>query len=142
VLVRFVDLGWRKRTRSGSGLVASTLAGAPRSPSPHRGYRKHPCAHQEHADADHSTDRNDTRGLAYPGRTGFFNPVHVKSLSTHALRSLIIARQKTVAPASDLENQIRGLAAVLENNPSIPVARCAQILAIRRELAERVNSTP
>jgi transposase len=30
--------------------------------------------------ATHSTDRNDARGLAHLARTGFFNPVHVKSL--------------------------------------------------------------
>ena len=103
--------------------VASTLAGAPRSPFPHRtraaGYpdqRAHPCAHQEHARAlTHSTDRNDAPGLAYLARTGFFKPVHMKSLSAHALRSLTIARKKTGGPASDLGSQIRGLAAVLEN---------------------------
>ena len=52
--------------------------------------------------ATHKTDRNDARGLAHLARTGFFKPVHVKSLSAHALRSLIIARKKLVGPASDL----------------------------------------
>ena len=37
----------------------------------------------------HKTDRNDARGLAHLARTGFFKPVHVKSLSAHAVRSLI-----------------------------------------------------
>jgi hypothetical protein len=104
-------------------VVASTLAGAPRSPSPHRtrteGYpnqRAHPCAHQEHARTlTHSTDRNDAPGLAYLARIGFFKPVHMKSLSAHDLRSLIIARKKTGGPASDLGESVRGLAAVLEN---------------------------
>ena len=45
-------------------------------------------------------------------RTGFFKPVHVKSLSAHALRSLIIARKKLVGQRVTLENQIRGLAVV------------------------------
>ena len=98
-------------------VVASTLAGAPRSPSPHRtrtaGYpnkRAHPCAHQEHARTlIHSTDRNDAPGLAYLARTGFFKPVHMKLLSAHALRSLMVGQRAT------LESQIRGLAAVLEN---------------------------
>jgi hypothetical protein len=36
------------------------------------------------------------RGLAHLARTGFFNPVHVKSLRADALRSLIIARKKLV----------------------------------------------
>jgi hypothetical protein len=30
--------------------------------------------------ATHKTDRNDARGLAHLARTGFFKPVHVKSL--------------------------------------------------------------
>ena len=62
--------------------------------------------------ATHKTDRNEARGLAHLARTGFFKPVHVKSLSAHALRSLIIARKKLVGQRVTLENQIRGLAVV------------------------------
>src|SRR5215813_3123401 len=62
--------------------------------------------------AAHKTDRNDARGLAHLARTGFFKPVHVKSLPAHALRSLIIARKKLVGQRVTLENQIRGLAVV------------------------------
>jgi transposase len=62
--------------------------------------------------ATHKTDRNDARGLAHLARTGFFKPVHVKSLSAHALRSLIVARKKLVGQRVTLENQIRGLAVV------------------------------
>jgi transposase len=62
--------------------------------------------------ATHKTDRNDARGLAHLARTGFFKPVHVKSLHAHALRSLIIARKKLVGQRVTLENQIRGLAIV------------------------------
>src|SRR5271166_979847 len=58
--------------------------------------------------ATHKTDRNDARGLAHLARTGFFKPVHVKSLRAHALRSLIIARKKLVGQRVTLENQIRG----------------------------------
>ena len=60
----------------------------------------------------HKTDRNDARGLAHLARTGFFKPVHVKSLPAHAVRSLIIARKKLVGQRVTLENQIRGLAGV------------------------------
>jgi transposase len=60
----------------------------------------------------HKTDRNDARGLAHLCRTGFFKPVHVKSLSAHAIRALIIARKKLVGQRVTLENQIRGLAVV------------------------------
>ena len=59
--------------------------------------------------ATHKTDRNDARGLAHLARTGFFKPVHVKSLPAHAGRALIIARKKLVGQRVTLENQIRGL---------------------------------
>jgi transposase len=62
--------------------------------------------------ATHKTDRNDARGLAHLGRTGFFKPVHVKSLPAHAVRALIIARKKLVGQRVTLETQIRGLAVV------------------------------
>src|SRR4029077_21044127 len=62
--------------------------------------------------ATHKADRNDARGLAHLARTGFFKPVHVKSLQAHALRSLISARKKLVGQRVTLENQIRGLAVV------------------------------
>jgi hypothetical protein len=127
-------------------VVASTLAGAPQSPSPHRGYpnqRAHPCAHQEHARTlTHSTDRNDAPELAYLARTGFFKAVHMKSLSAHALRSLIIARKKTGWPASDLgESDPRFGGRVREHHPSIPIARCAQTAVIEGPRSERVKST-
>jgi transposase len=62
--------------------------------------------------ATHKTDRNDARGLAQLARTGFFKPIHVKSLPAHAVRALIIARKKLVGQRVTLENQIRGLAVV------------------------------
>lgn len=62
--------------------------------------------------ATHKTDRNDARGLAHLARTGFYKAVHVKSLSAHAVRSLIVARKKLVGQRVTLENQIRGLAVV------------------------------
>jgi transposase len=55
----------------------------------------------------HKTDRNDARGLAHLARTGFFKPVHVKSLPAHAVRSLIIARKKLVGQRVTLECQRR-----------------------------------
>ena len=62
--------------------------------------------------ATHKTDRNDARGLAHLARTGFFKPMHVKSLPAHAVRSLISPRKKLVGQRVTLENQIRGLAVV------------------------------
>jgi transposase len=64
--------------------------------------------------ATHKTDRNDARGLAQLARTGFFKPVHVKSLPAHAVRALIMARKKLVGQRVTLENQIRGLAVVFD----------------------------
>jgi transposase len=91
--------------------------------------------------ATHKTDRNDARGLAHLARTGFFKPVHMKSLSAHALRSLIIARKKTGGPASDLgESDPRFGGRVREHNPSIPVARCAQIPVIPLRHVEGIKS--
>jgi transposase len=60
----------------------------------------------------HKTDRNDARGLAHLARTGFYKPIHVKSLAAHAVRALIVARKKLVGQRVTLENQIRGLAVV------------------------------
>jgi hypothetical protein len=89
----------------------------------------------------HGTNRNDAPGLAYLARTGFFKPVHMKSLSAHALRSLIIARKKTGGPASDLgESDPRFGGRVREHNPSIPVGRCAQTAVIEGPRSERVKS--
>jgi transposase len=62
--------------------------------------------------ATHKTDRNDARGLAHLARTGFFKPIHVKSLPAHAVRALIISRKKLVGQRVTLENHIRGLAVV------------------------------
>jgi transposase len=62
--------------------------------------------------ATHKTDRNDARGLAHLARTGFYKPVHVKSLPAHAVRALMVARKKLVGQRVTLENQIRGLAVV------------------------------
>jgi hypothetical protein len=94
---------------------ASTLASAPRSPSPHRtrtaGDQTRGRTHSDNRTRTltHSTDRNDAPRLAYLARTGFFKPVHNKSLSAHALRSLMVGQR------ANLESQIRGLAAASEN---------------------------
>jgi len=80
--------------------------------------------------ATHKTDRNDARGLAHLARTGFFKPVHVKSLPAHAIRALIIARKKLVGQRVTLENQIRGLALVF----SVRLPRALSPAFIRQAL--------
>jgi hypothetical protein len=78
---------------------------------PSRGLRREPASDQALKSlATHKTDRNDARGLTHLARTGFFKPVHVKSLPAHAIRSLIIARKKLVGQRVTLKNQIQGLA--------------------------------
>src|SRR2546427_10596270 len=77
--------------------------------------------------AAHKTDRNDARGLAHVARTGFFKPVHVKSLPSHAVRALLVARKKLVGQRVTLENQIRGLAVAsgcrAGSGPALPKRR-------------------
>lgn len=42
------------------------------------------------------TDQNDAEGLAQVVRTGWYRPVHVKSLDAHRARSLLGARAQLV----------------------------------------------
>jgi transposase len=87
--------------------------------------------------ATHKTDRNDARGLAHLARTGFFKPVHVKSLPAHAIRSLILARKKLVGQRVTLENQIRGLAVVF--GVRLPRALSPAFLEETLRLSDRVG---
>ena len=52
--------------------------------------------------ATHKTDRNDARGLAHLARTGFFKPVHVKSLPATCAPLTDQRAQEAGRPASDL----------------------------------------
>ncbi len=47
---------------------------------------------------------NDAEGLAQIMRTGWYRPVHVKSLDTHRARSLLGARAQLVATTTRLSN--------------------------------------
>lgn len=55
------------------------------------------------------TDRNDARGIAQIVRTGWFQPVHMKSRQSHEIRTLLAARKALLTKCIDLENEIRGL---------------------------------
>lgn len=55
------------------------------------------------------TDENDAEGLAQVMRTGWYRPVHVKSLDTHRARSLLGARAQLVGMTTRLSNMIRGV---------------------------------
>src|SRR5689334_4930105 len=54
------------------------------------------------------SDRNNARGLAQIVRTGWYREVKVKSVDSHLVRSLLIARAQLVRMRVDLANQIRG----------------------------------
>lgn len=53
-------------------------------------------------------DKNDARGLAQIARTGWYKEVHVKSDSSHALRTLVAGRKQLVDARVTLEQHIRG----------------------------------
>ena len=55
------------------------------------------------------TDQNDAEGLAQVIRTGWYRPVHVKSLDAHRARSLRGARAQLVGMRTRLSNMIRGV---------------------------------
>jgi transposase len=54
------------------------------------------------------TDKNDAYGLAQIVRTGWYREVTVKSLDSHALRSMLQNRYQFVCMRVDIANQIRG----------------------------------
>lgn len=67
-----------------------------------------------------STAQDRPRRRPRPGASRFFKPVHVKSLSAHAICSLITARKRLVGQRVTRENQIRGLAVVFGVRLSYP----------------------
>jgi transposase len=54
------------------------------------------------------TDRNDARSIAQLVRSGWFKSVHVKSIESQELRTLLTSREFLVNKARDHENEIRG----------------------------------
>ena len=55
------------------------------------------------------TDKNDARGIAHVLRSGWYSPVHVKSIESHQVRALLSSRKAVLEKCIDLENEIRGL---------------------------------
>jgi len=55
------------------------------------------------------TDKTDARGIAQVLRSGWFNPVHMKSREAHAVRALLSSRKAVQRKCIDLGNEIRGL---------------------------------
>jgi transposase len=72
------------------------------------------CLHARHVHAAlavqlNKTDGNDAAGIAQLIRSGWYRPVQVKSLRSHELRLILIARAKMVSIRTALYNQIRGV---------------------------------
>jgi len=55
------------------------------------------------------TDRNDARGMAQLLRSGWFRPVHVKTIPAREQRTLLAARSTLMRRQKDIENSVRGL---------------------------------
>uniref|UniRef100_UPI0038D21CE6 IS110 family transposase n=1 Tax=Asaia bogorensis TaxID=91915 RepID=UPI0038D21CE6 len=55
------------------------------------------------------TDDNDALGLAHVVRTGWYREVAVKSMDSHALKILLVARAQLVAQRQTMANTIRGI---------------------------------
>jgi transposase len=53
------------------------------------------------------TDKNGARGLAHLMRSGWYRPVHVKSVESHKLRLLLGHRRTLKRKLRDIENEIR-----------------------------------
>ena len=107
------------------------------------------CLDARHASAAlkmqiNKTDQNDAEGLAQIMRTGWYRPVHVKSLDAHRARALLGARAQLVGMTTRLSNHIRG---VLKTFGLLPGAmrglpfdkRVEALLAERDELAPIVR---
>jgi transposase len=54
------------------------------------------------------TDRNDARSIAQLVRSGWYKTVHVKSVQSQELRTLLTSREFLVNKVRDHENEIRG----------------------------------
>jgi len=55
------------------------------------------------------TDKHDARGIAQILRSGWYRPVHVKSMQSHHIRMLLSSRKAVLSKCVDLENEVRGL---------------------------------
>jgi transposase len=55
------------------------------------------------------TDRHDARGIAHLLRSGWYRPVHAKSVSAQEVRALLTARKLMQAKLLDVECSIRGV---------------------------------
>ena len=55
------------------------------------------------------TDKLDARGIAQLLRSGWYSPVHIKSMQSHHIRMLLTSRKAVLDKCIDLEQEVRGL---------------------------------
>jgi transposase len=80
------------------------------------------------------TDRNDARGIAQMMRAGLYRPVHVKTLRSQKLRTLLTHRKLLQSKAIAIENDLRG---TLRNfGLKVGIVGTARFEARIRELVE------
>jgi transposase len=104
------------------------------------------------------TDRNDARGIAQMMRAGLYRPVHVKTLRSQKLRTLLMHRKLLQSKAIAIENDLRAtlrnfglkvgvvgatkfearIRALVENLPDL-AALVEPLLTVRRVLREQVS---
>src|SRR5690349_22804246 len=82
------------------------------------------------------TDRNDARGIAQMMRAGLYKPVHVKTLRSQKLRTLLTYRKLLQSKAIAIENDLR---ATLRNfGLKVGMVGAVQFEARIRELVENL----
>src|SRR5437899_5668839 len=82
------------------------------------------------------TDRNDARGIAQMMRVGLYRPVHVKTLRSQKLRTLLTHRKLLQSKAIAIENDLR---ATLRNfGLKVGVVGTAELEARIRDLVENL----
>lgn len=74
-----------------------------------------------------NTDRNDARGIAQVVRTGWFKPVHVKSIGSQRARTLAAARKHIIHSIAAAEQVIRGLLRPLGLKVGISRGLCSRV---------------
>jgi transposase len=104
------------------------------------------------------TDRNDARGIAQMMRVGLYRPVHVKTLRSQKLRTLLTHRKLLQSKAIAIENDLRAslrnfglkvgvvgtvkfetrVEELVENIPDL-VGLVEPMLVVRRVLREQIN---
>jgi transposase len=104
------------------------------------------------------TDRNDARGIAQMMRAGLYRPVHVKTLRSQKLRTLLTHRKLLQSKAIAIENDLRGtlrnfglkvgmvgtvkfearIKELVENLPDL-AALVDSLLVVRRVLREQLG---